>query len=85
MPYHGVSVETWENEVMAFTPDLESAGLSEELLSTIKIKEVSGDCSICQENVSTGIELSCLHVFHEACLKPWLREKATCPNCRKKA
>ena len=27
---------------------------------------------------------NCGHVFHTTCLKPWIRNHDTCPNCRKK-
>lgn len=44
-------------------------------------------CSICLEDIkflSTKIELSCGHSFHEKCISKWykLNEKKTCPYCR---
>jgi hypothetical protein len=31
---------------------------------------------------SAYVRLRCKHVFHEACLAPWLRRSRTCPLCR---
>lgn len=31
------------------------------------------------------IHLSCFHLYHEACLKNWLKVKNTCPLCRASA
>ena len=42
-------------------------------------------CSICCENLINGkkiIHTSCEHEFHDKCLKEWLKNKDTCPNCR---
>jgi hypothetical protein len=43
-------------------------------------------CSICLEEFSRGetvCELPCKHIFHDACVREWLRREATCPVCRK--
>eukprot|EP00123_Amoebidium_parasiticum_P005174 comp16414_c1_seq1/m.14326 comp16414_c1_seq1/g.14326 ORF comp16414_c1_seq1/g.14326 comp16414_c1_seq1/m.14326 type:complete len:475 (-) comp16414_c1_seq1:502-1926(-) len=42
-------------------------------------------CAVCLEEFETGEsvrELPCHHVFHTACIDPWLEKKATCPNCK---
>ena len=42
-------------------------------------------CSVCQEPLGseTPLEkLSCHHVFHRKCLRPWLQRSRTCPLCR---
>ena len=55
-------------------------------LDNNKITTSEGQCAICMcdfEN-SEAVRLSCSekHVFHLACMKQWVRNKTTCPNCR---
>ncbi|PHJ24463.1 zinc finger protein [Cystoisospora suis] len=42
-------------------------------------------CTICQERLEAGAwvcELPpCKHIFHARCLRRWLSERGTCPNC----
>mmetsp|Transcript_8818 Transcript_8818/g.16860 ORF Transcript_8818/g.16860 Transcript_8818/m.16860 type:complete len:183 (+) Transcript_8818:1-549(+) len=41
-------------------------------------------CSICLEAKKPGQSVRtvpCLHQFHTECLDPWLRTKASCPEC----
>lgn len=43
-------------------------------------------CSVCWEDFQLGEpvrSLPCCHVYHEACICPWLELHATCPICRK--
>ncbi|KAK4304854.1 hypothetical protein Pmani_023225 [Petrolisthes manimaculis] len=42
-------------------------------------------CSICLDALSTSpsMSLSCQHVFHERCIKGWLKRQSNCPNCRR--
>ncbi|KAH8551669.1 hypothetical protein BGW37DRAFT_491850 [Umbelopsis sp. PMI_123] len=43
-------------------------------------------CAICKEDYNMGeraLKLPCLHVYHQACIKPWLQSKKTCPVCRR--
>ncbi|KAG0274585.1 hypothetical protein BGZ95_009639 [Linnemannia exigua] len=43
------------------------------------------ECSVCKdefEGQDTCIQLKCKHIFHEDCIKPWLKTSATCPTCR---
>lgn len=43
-------------------------------------------CSICQEQGDQpSMGLPCGHSFHQECIIPWLKEKHTCPVCRKGA
>lgn len=39
-------------------------------------------CAVCLDDMSAGRMLSCNHVFHEACARPWFRTHNTCPVCR---
>ncbi|CAF9928680.1 MAG: hypothetical protein GOMPHAMPRED_005206 [Gomphillus americanus] len=44
------------------------------------------ECSICMDQVSIGEEvtmLPCNHWFHGDCIKSWLVEHDTCPQCRR--
>ena len=47
------------------------------------------DCAICQTRYEVGDEtrvLPCGHRFHNGCIQPWLRDRATtCPCCRQSA
>jgi hypothetical protein len=43
-------------------------------------------CSICLEEFTRGesvCELPCKHIFHDACVREWLKREPTCPVCRK--
>lgn len=46
----------------------------------------SGYCTICQDELKDGDRVrtirSCQHLFHAACLDPWLISKRNCPLCR---
>ncbi|XP_064087050.1 E3 ubiquitin-protein ligase TTC3-like isoform X2 [Macrobrachium nipponense] len=41
-------------------------------------------CSICLEGFYgyKTMTLDCLHVFHNICIKDWLKIESSCPNCR---
>ena len=40
-------------------------------------------CPICLDSVTVRAETVCKHVFDKHCLDSWLKEKNTCPLCRK--
>ena len=47
-------------------------------------REGSPTCSICLEKWEAGDvvrTLPCLHLFHAACLDPWLKKRFQCPLC----
>lgn len=47
--------------------------------------ETACECAICQECLpvnSIATHLKCGHVYHEACIRPWLQKQHTCPICR---
>ncbi|CAG4955671.1 unnamed protein product [Parnassius apollo] len=75
---------------------LENAGpppLPRDQLASLPSESVSADqaaantsCSVCWENFLEGESISrleCEHVFHSACIRPWLQLHATCPICRR--
>ena len=44
-------------------------------------------CGICMEPCAVSLHytiLGCTHVFHSACIRPWLIRNSTCPNCRRR-
>ncbi len=43
------------------------------------------ECSICLENYDKNdkiMNLKCRHSFHQECIKKWLKDNNTCPQCR---
>ena len=45
----------------------------------------SHTCAICIDGYKVGevvTVLTCGHIFHKACIEPWLLEKRTCPMCK---
>ncbi|KAF9348415.1 hypothetical protein BGX34_002497 [Mortierella sp. NVP85] len=43
------------------------------------------ECSVCKDEFvkeDNCLQLKCNHIFHEDCIKPWLKTSATCPTCR---
>lgn len=45
----------------------------------------TGTCTICLDNIGPlqrSVRLECGHLFHAACLLPWVCRSKTCPNCR---
>ncbi|MED6135323.1 hypothetical protein PIB30_045443 [Stylosanthes scabra] len=52
-----------------------------------KKSRVGGGCTIClgdyKESEMLRVLPGCGHVFHQACVDPWLMLHSTCPICRK--
>jgi hypothetical protein len=50
------------------------------------VETEDGFCTICREDYSKDapgdMKLSCSHVFHERCIRLWLEQSMSCPNCR---
>ena len=40
-------------------------------------------CAVCLEEGSSDVVLSCKHVFHWDCVRPWLDAKNACPLCKR--
>lgn len=69
--------------------DLTSIGPRARMSNVKKEKAVvSGMCSICQDNINVGenitILIKCNHNFHAECLDPWISKTNTCPDCRER-
>lgn len=48
-------------------------------------KNGSLDCAVCKDPLPIGTEtkqLPCLHLYHSACILPWLMARNSCPVCR---
>lgn len=69
----------------------------ESMLKRVKNEEImkSGDdesinCVVCLEEISkeekgsetTVLQMPCLHMFHEECIRKWLKTSHYCPTCR---
>lgn len=66
---------------------------SEKFIKSLKIKKSTckrvekEDCPICLNDFEDDEEvcfLDCTHKFHHNCIVQWVREKNTCPLCRRK-
>ncbi|KAI8068229.1 hypothetical protein BC940DRAFT_238260 [Gongronella butleri] len=57
------------------------AGLPRRALTPEEFKE-QADCSVCKDEFNAAeivTELPCQHIFHDDCIKPWLKVNGTCP------
>ncbi|MCH9631670.1 MAG: hypothetical protein S4CHLAM37_16950 [Chlamydiia bacterium] len=62
----------------AFESSIETTNIN----GNLHFKE-NDDCTICMgENTGEALKVKCGHIFHDACIKPWLAKQATCPLCR---
>ena len=78
------SFEEYLNENVQTNPDILNKKLDK--LKKYKCKE-KVNCTICLEDIPKDTEiykLKCKHNFHSECLENWLKEKLSCPICRKK-
>ncbi|CAO3702851.1 unnamed protein product [Rhizopus stolonifer] len=51
-----------------------------------KEKSQEADCAVCKDTFEITervIQLPCEHIFHDDCIRPWLKLNSTCPVCRK--
>ncbi|KAI9250315.1 hypothetical protein BY458DRAFT_26846 [Sporodiniella umbellata] len=66
---------------------------SEQVIESLPKRELSekeksqeADCAVCKdtfERTEQVIQLPCEHIFHDDCIRPWLKLNSTCPVCRK--
>ena len=57
------------------------------LKNTSKLNPDKKECTICLEKFNINdkiINLECLHMFHNNCIKNWLKMKDYCPICKNK-
>ncbi|KAF9912987.1 hypothetical protein BX616_010188 [Lobosporangium transversale] len=67
-------------------------GASDEIIDSIphhtltdEELEAKTECSVCKDEFTKEdnlLQLPCKHIFHEDCIKPWLKVSGTCPTCR---
>lgn len=48
-----------------------------------ELEQLTDDCAICWERMESARRLPCGHFFHNACLRSWLEQDASCPICRR--
>lgn len=61
----------------------------EKMLKRVEIGDDESCCVICLEEMTKKeeekiviMEMPCLHLFHEECIKKWLKTSHCCPTCR---
>ncbi|KAG0207342.1 hypothetical protein BGX28_001392 [Mortierella sp. GBA30] len=67
-------------------------GASDEVINSIPIHKLTEEeldakteCSVCKDEFNSqdvSLQLGCNHIFHEDCIKPWLKTNGSCPTCR---
>ena len=65
--------------------NLERVNVNEEYLNKINQFGHEHNCSVCKDEFEINqnlINLPCKHTFHDECIKPWLKERNSCPTCR---
>ena len=74
--------------------DISNESLDDEIIENLnvikynereKLSDENKKCAICLENFGLDdncICLPCIHIFHEQCIKNWLKRRNICPICR---
>ncbi|KAF9939301.1 hypothetical protein BGZ67_009689 [Mortierella alpina] len=67
-------------------------GASDEVINSIPVHKLTTEeldakceCSVCKDEFTTEdtcLKLGCNHIFHDDCIKPWLKTNGSCPTCR---
>lgn len=74
--------QSMEENTVHMVPPSESA-VNKSLKSMVMMEEMN--CTVCLEEMKVGSEekaMPCSHVFHEDCIRQWLRRSHYCPICR---
>jgi DNA-directed RNA polymerase subunit RPC12/RpoP len=64
---------------------LEKVKIDEDNLKILRKSSNCENCSVCKDDFEVDQEilnLPCKHCFHDECIKPWLKERNSCPTCR---
>ncbi len=73
------------NDISDSNDDYNSQLNSRILENVDKLLPEKKRCTICLENFAKFdkvINLNCLHMFHNNCIKKWLKKKSFCPICK---
>ena len=86
------NIENLLNQLFNGAMEQRVRGISEQDLRRLPMTKVSQkhvdnevQCVTCMESFKLDedvAELGCKHIFHKACLIPWLQTRRTCPVCR---
>ncbi|CAB4264572.1 unnamed protein product [Prunus armeniaca] len=88
VPASGSAVETVLKRVRVGSDDKEASCCEEEGRERKRRKvcvSESDSCTVCMEEFNGGSEVACMpcsHVFHDKCIRTWLRQSHYCPVCR---
>ena len=75
---------TGEPTVPAGIEDVAACRTDARVLATLPAATSSSEvCPVCFEVLSSSVELPCGHRLHRHCAEPWLRQKGSCPTCRR--
>lgn len=80
--YHTNKTRLWPDEY-AFCHKCQSRI---QRLPIITVSEKNVECAVCLDYFFVGDCakcLSCNHLYHAKCIKPWIEKNYSCPNCRK--
>ena len=84
----------FRNYFEEWTPESLLASFSSKICQKIKFqqmkdieKNISEEFCICleefqKEEVITFLPCGCFQIFHDPCIKEWLKKSLTCPSCR---
>ncbi|CAB4264576.1 unnamed protein product [Prunus armeniaca] len=88
VPASGSAVEMVLKRVRVGSDDKEASCCEEEGRERKRRKvcvSESDSCTVCMEEFNGGSEVACMpcsHVFHDKCIRTWLRQSHYCPVCR---